>query len=135
MTIDDQRNNADNSVNYDASAESQIFKHQATLSDILMTIKNIKQDRDRLRPNQVTENLNENLDMLDHDSLSECKTQIISSIYGLMTIYPQKTGFLDQQRVESIASLINFIVKMYQLDPQVQNRFNQELNITESVEL
>lgn len=100
-----------------------------------MTIKNIKQDRDRLRPNQVAQNLNSCLDELDKDSLRECKESIVASIYGLLTIYPQKPAFLDHQREDSIRYLSEFMVRIYNSDSSVKAKFNPELNIAESVEL
>ena len=110
-------------------------QHQAVLNDVLMTIKNIKQDRDRLRPNQVYQNLMESLAEMGIEGAHECKGPILQQLYGLLSIYPQKPSFMDLQRQEAIRSLLLFLLKLFQVDTSVKATFNQELETCESVEL
>lgn len=48
-------------------------QYQASLSDIILTIKNISQDKDRLRSNQIAQNFEQGLEELGEDGIKECK--------------------------------------------------------------
>lgn len=48
-----------------------------SLSEIVLTIKNIGSDTDRLRPQQVEDNLLQGLEELGDEGLKECKALII----------------------------------------------------------
>lgn len=67
-----------------SGSESQLFhtkkaqanvsgRFQASLSDVVMTIKNVGQDRDRLRVSQIQQNLDAALDDLSSEGIQECK--------------------------------------------------------------
>ena len=63
-----------------------------------MTIKNISKDRDRLRIAQIIENFEMALDELADRGIKECKSQIIACIYWLLSNFPSKINFLENDR-------------------------------------
>ena len=63
-------------------------QYQASLSDMILTIKNISQDKDRLRSNQITQNFEQGLEELGEDGIKECKSSIVACIYWLLTSTP-----------------------------------------------
>jgi len=81
-------------------AQSKVnSKFQATLSDVILTIKNISQDNDRLRTSQIIENLDQALNELaEGEGLSECKSSIIACIYWLLSNFPSKVNFQENER-------------------------------------
>ena len=76
-----------------------------SLSEIVLTIKNIGSDTDRLRPQQVKDNLLQGLEELADEGLKECKALIIQCIFWLLTNYPSKVNFFE--RTNSEYSLAN----------------------------
>jgi hypothetical protein len=58
------------------------------MSDIIMTIKNIRQDNDRLRTAQLFENFEQGIEELGDEGIKQCKQHIIQCIYWLFTNYP-----------------------------------------------
>lgn len=88
-------------------------RYQASLSDVILTIKNISQDQDRLRTSQIVENFDLALTELADGGIKECKAQIITCIFWLFTNYPQKINFLEHDRQEAVKALLNFMKKLY----------------------
>lgn len=68
------------------------------MSDVVLTIKNIGQDQDRLRLSQIEQNLEAALADLSDEGIKECKQQIVSCFYALLTHYPGKVNFLNEER-------------------------------------
>ena len=65
-----------------------------SLSDIILTIKNIGQDRDRLRPQQVADNLEQSLQELSEEGVIECKPVIMKSVHWLLTTQTNEVDFI-----------------------------------------
>jgi len=96
-------------------------QYQASLSDIILTIKNISQDNDRLRSNQITQNFEQGLEELGEDGIKECKNSIVACIFWLLTNHPQKVNFLDPERQVALKSIINLLKKLYCIDRTVSD--------------
>jgi len=96
-------------------------QYQASLSDIILTIKNISQDKDRLRSNQITQNFEQGLEELGEDGIKECKSSIVACIFWLLTNHPQKVNFLDPERQVALKSIINLLKKLYCIDRSVSD--------------
>ena len=97
-----------------------------SISEIILTIKNIGSDKDRLRPQQIVDNLQQGLEDLADDGVKECKGLIVQCIYWLLTNYPHKMNFLEPERQEGLYALINLMKKMYCIEREITDP--QELN-------
>lgn len=90
-----------------------------SLSEIVLTIKNIGSDTDRLRPQQVKDNFLQGLEELGDEGLKECKALIIQCIFWLLTNYPNKVNFLEPERQEALHAVLNLMKKMYCIERDV----------------
>jgi hypothetical protein len=95
-------------------------RYQASLSDIILTIKNISQDKDRLRSSQINQNFNDGLDELGQEGISECKSQIIACVYWLLTSHTGRVNFNEAERQKALKSILTLITKLYSIDQSVQ---------------
>lgn len=87
---------------------------QMSLSDIILTIKNIGSNRDRLRPMQIHENFNQSLVELQLEGILECKAVIVSCMCWLLTTQTTQVDFInDADRQQALSSMLNLILKMY----------------------
>lgn len=97
-------------------------KFQATLSDVILTIKNIGQENDRLRPSQIIDNLDQALNELaEGEGINECKSPIVSCIFWLFSNCPAKVNFLEHDRQQATKAVLNFFKKLYCYDRSVSN--------------
>lgn len=94
-------------------------RFQASLSDVILTIKNVGQDRDRLRVSQIQQNLDAALDDLSTEGIQECKQQIVTCVYWLLTQYPNKVNFLQRERQESVRAVLTFVKRLYQVERSI----------------
>lgn len=57
-----------------------------SLSDVILTVKNLGSDLDRLRPEQIEANFLQSLDEFSEEGVHECKPAIIKCIHWLLTV-------------------------------------------------
>lgn len=91
-----------------------------------MTVKNISQDRDRLRAQQIQQNLEQGIEDLGDDGVVACKGSIITCVFWLLTNYVGKVNFQDPERQGGVRALLSMMKRIYCIErsmaqqPQVE---------------
>jgi len=74
------------------------------------------------------------LEDLSDGGIKECKSQIVTCIYWLLTNYPQKVNFLEPERQQAVFAVLNFMKKLYSFERSFSNdaitldgKHNQEM--------
>jgi hypothetical protein len=75
---------------------------------------------------QIEQNLDSALQDLSSEGVKECKQQIISCFYALLTNYPGKVNFLNEERQESVKAVLTFVKRLYMIDRSISVKQMQD---------